>query len=149
MTHPRVNRWPTAKEKTKIWVLATIVASLVPPFLAIIFHGVDRQQIPSLFEMFGRGDLLVIGVVITIGGFGELLPVIKRIPDDSMSGMTSAIIGGLLLILAESLWYADITSTILDNKAPPYHFTTLGSVVLFAFSAYCSARYVSIAGRAE
>lgn len=149
MTQPQVSKWPTPREKTKIWVLGTIIASLFPPFLAILFHGVDRREMPSVTEMFGRGDLLVIAVVVTIGGFAELLPVIKRIPEDSLKPMAYALLGGFLLTTAESLWYADIISTILDRRDPPYTATTLGSIGLFGISCLCSARYVAIAASAE
>ena len=149
MTQAQISRWPTPKEKTKIWVLGTIIASLVPPFLAMFVHGVDRQKIPNIAEMFGRGDLLVIAVVVTIGGFAELLPVIKRVPDRALKSMAYALLGGFLLTTAESIWYADITSVLLDHREPPYVATSIGSIICFAFSSLCSARYVSIAASVE
>jgi hypothetical protein len=132
-----------------IWIFGTILASLIPPFTAILFYGVDRHRLPGLSEIFGRGDLLVIAIVITIGGVSETLPMIRRIPDDLFRGTAFAMIGAFLLLLAESLWYADITSTLLGKETPPYSWVSIGSALFFAASSFVSARLVHITAKAE
>lgn len=148
MTGLRFETRPTQRDRIVIWLVGTVIASLIP-FLAVLFHGIDRRQIPSLTDVLGRGDLLVISVVVTIGGASEILPVIRRVAPEKFRLLSLAYLGCFLSIVAEAIWYADVTATILDGGSPSANLVTGGSLLFFALSAACSSVCVAIAAGAE
>src|SRR5262249_32971967 len=76
--HLRIVGNPTPWQHVAVWLVGAVLASLVP-FLFLYFHGVDRNKPPNMFELLGRGDLLLISLVLTIGGITELVLVLNKI----------------------------------------------------------------------
>ena len=144
-----VRKWATTRDRVQLWAFGTIAASLIPPFFAVVIHGVDRKSPLSIAELFGRGELLIIGIVITIGAFSGLLPVIKYVREDDARPMVFALLGGFMLTVAEALWYADLTAAILDRSDPPFTVVAVGSWICFVSSSICSCFYIKFASDAE
>jgi hypothetical protein len=116
------------------------------PFLFLEFHGLDQGSPPSIYELLGRGDLLLISLVLTIAGITELVLVINRVSQPQVMPVALVLLGGVLVVVAEALWYADLSAQILDGqKATGPHVVTYGSLLLFGLSAFCSSVCVRLA----
>lgn len=139
------------REHVKMWLLGVVVASLVP-FLFLIFHGIDGNHLPSLYELLSRGDLLVISLVVTVGGMAELALalVFSRIHSKRASSAAYFLIGSVLVVIGEAAWYADITATLLAGKAvQDTRSVCLGSLALFVASVICGGKCVSFSAGAR
>lgn len=125
-----------------VWFLGVVVASLLP-FVPLVVHHIDARDSPGIYDLLGRGDLLVISLVFTIAGLVELGLYWKRVeqPDVPIFLM----IGGILLVLGEGFWYGDISSQILGGGTVPTHAVTYGSLGFFALSVICSLLCVRLA----
>ena len=135
------------RQHVVVWIVGSVVASLVP-FLFLSFHSIDGKHTPDLYSMLGRGDLLLIALVITIGGIAEILLVLNQV-EDLMAGAL-LLLGGILLVVAEAFWYADLTSQVLaGQETASQTVVTWGSLILFATSAACSAACVLNAARSR
>lgn len=133
---------PSPELHALVWMLGVVVASLLP-FFSVFIQGLDRGMVPSLPELLGRGELLVIAIVVTIGGIAELLLVVNRIPQATFSSVIFLLLGGILLIVSEALWYADIGATLLTQpRLAREHMISLGSGILFGFSVFCGGTSV-------
>jgi uncharacterized membrane protein YidH (DUF202 family) len=89
-------------------------------------------------------------VVVTIGGITELALVLHMIEPRQIMAVALLVLGGVLIVVAEALWYADISSQILDGRQiASNHVVTYGSLLLFLFSAFVSAASVKISAGAR
>jgi hypothetical protein len=125
-----------------VWFLGVVVASLLP-FVPLVVHHIDSRSSPGMYDLLGRGDLLVVSLVFTIAGLVELGLYWKRIEQADVP--IFLMIGGILLVLGEGFWYGDITSQILSGGTVPTHAVTYGSLGFFAFSVVCSLLCVRLA----
>jgi hypothetical protein len=153
-SRPRVRRIEHAPpwQHVVVWLIGVLFASLTPLLLPY-FHGVDQDDTPSMHALLGRGELLLIALVITIAGITELILAMRNISAGQLMPVATAILGGLLAIVAEAFWYADIAaSSFGSDKIPPAHVLTVvtfGSLGLFLASALCSAACVFYAAAAR
>ena len=134
---------PSVRQHVKMWILGVVVASLVP-FLFLIFHGIDGDHLPGIYELLSRGDLLVISLVVTVGGMADLALVFSRVDPSQVATAAYFLIGSVLVVIGEAAWYADITATLLAGKTVhDLRSVCLGSLALFAFSIFCGGKCVS------
>ena len=131
----------TPKQRVAAWFLGVIVASLVP-FFPLVVHNIDSRRAPDIYDLLGRGDLLVISIVFTIAALVEL--GLYWTSADRPKGSVLLMISAILLILAEGFWYGDIISQILGGGTVPTHAVSYGSLVFFALSILCSLRCVRL-----
>jgi hypothetical protein len=141
-----VARAATPRQHVVVWLVGVLLASLIP-FLFQYLHGVDRGNPPGIFSLLGHGDLLLISLVVTIAGITELVLVVHSLTQKQIMIIALVLLGALLVIAAEALWYADIASQLLDGQllitsAPVI---TYGSISLFVLSAFCSTVSVWLA----
>jgi uncharacterized membrane protein len=140
------------RQHVTVWLVGVVLASLVP-LLSEFFQGLDRSSPPSLYELLNRGDLLLISLVLTISGFTELVLVFNRIEQAQVMPVALILLGGVLLVAAEALWYGDLSSQFLNNNenlaSAPAQAVTYGSLGLFVLSAFCSSACVKIAAGAR
>jgi len=135
----QVVRHATPRQHVIVWLVGVLLASLIP-LLFTYFHGVDRNRPPSIFNLLGHGDLLLISLVVTIAGITELALSVNKIRQSQLMSAAMVLLGSVLAIAAEGLWYADISAQILDGqKILSVHYITFGSLLLFMLSAFCSS----------
>lgn len=129
-----------ASRRTWYWFGGAVAASLIP-FLPVVWHWVDnRPNTTGFYETLGRGELLAIAIVITIGGIAELAPASAGVKYSA-----GLIIGGALIALSEGFWYADVVGELMDDHQPPLRRLAWGSIALFVVSALISLRSVYLA----
>ena len=142
----------TPRQHVLVWVIGVLFASLTPLLLPY-FHGIDLSTTPNMQDLLGRGDLLLISLVLTIAGIAELIPSIRNISAGQLTPVAAIFLGGLLAIVAEAFWYADISAEFLSvHKNPKSHVMsviTIGSLILFGASALCSTACVYYATLAD
>ena len=128
-----------------VWLIGVLLASLAPLLLPY-FHGIDQDNTPSMRSLLDHGSLLLIALVITIAGITELILAIRNIARRQLMPVATAILGGLLAIVTEAFWYADLAvQDPTGNKLAVPHVELVvmnGSLGLFAVSALSSAACV-------
>lgn len=133
------------RQHVVLWVVGVVIASLLP-LLAILLHGLTNPRPPGLVELLGNGDLVLIGVVVTIAGLMELVRSWSRIREDRNFVVALVTLCTALLITCEALYYASIGGTVMDGK--PVGEPVLNawlSLAFFIFSTVCGAVCVGIA----
>jgi hypothetical protein len=141
----RVLTHATPQQHVILWLIGVLLASLIP-LLFLYFHGLDRSSPPSIFSLLGNGDLLLISLVVTIAGITELVLAMRNIRQSQLMAGGIAVLGGVLAIAAEALWYADISAQMLDGQpVAAVHAVTVGSLLFFSLSALSSAVCVWLA----
>ena len=147
--HVRIVRAATPRQHVIVWLVGVLLASLMP-FLFLFLHGLDRSGPPSIFQLLGHGDLLLISLVVTISGITDLVLVMHNLQPTQIVSTALIVLSSILMIVAEALWYADISSQLLDGeKVSSTHMVAYGSLALFCLSAFCSAACVKIAAGAR
>jgi len=131
-----------------VWLIGVLLASLTPLLLPY-FHAVDQDRQLGAFGLLGHGELLLIALVLNITGISEVLLEIRNMSSKQAIAVTTAILGGLLAVIAEAFWYADLTADPLGGskmaKAHVAVIVTHDSLGLFAASALSSAACVYFA----
>ena len=136
---------PSPRSHVIVWLVGVLLSSLIP-LTVIFFHGLDAGKTPSIFKLLGHGDLLLISLVVTIAGITEIALAFRRIHPAQSLPVALLVLGAVLVIAAEALWYADVTARLLDKQSfPATHSVTYGSIGLFLISSFCSSACVSIA----
>jgi len=136
---------PNPRSHVIVWLVGVLLSSLIP-LIFIFIHSLDAGKIPSIFELLGHGDLLLISLVVTIAGITDITLVFRRIRPAQSLPVALLVLGAVLVITAEALWYADVTARLLDKQSfPAAHSVTYGSIGLFLISSFCSSACVSIA----
>lgn len=145
-----VVRAASPRQHMVVWLIGVLLASLIP-FLFQYLHGLDRGDPPSIYLLLGHGDLLLISLVVTIAGITELVLVAHNLIQEQIMVFALVLLGSVLVIAAEALWYADIASQLLDGQLlkAATHTITYGSITLFAMSAFCSTVCVRLAAGAR
>ncbi len=133
------------------WYIGSVLASLIPLGL-IALHDADLLAKLSIFQILGRGDLLLIAFTLTIAGVAQLLPFVTRLKSAQLFGVILEILGGFVVAAMEIAWYSDIAARISAQvaggsnvKAPPIHLITFGSVFMFAVTVVITTFCVSTA----
>ncbi len=145
----KVTQHATPRQHVIVWLVGAVLASLLP-FLFLYVHGLDKNRPPGIYELLGRGDLLLISLVVTIGGITEVVLVLNKIDQRQMLPVALYLLGGVLAVVAEAAWYADITARLLDGQpATVPEPVTAGSLILFGLSALCSSACVRVAAGAR
>jgi hypothetical protein len=106
-----VSIWKPQIYRAAIWVIGVGVASLTPLASSII-HVIDRGRWPDWYKLLSHGDLLIIGVVITVAGFVEVALSYKALQSRAPFIML-AVISGVMVLLAQAIWYGDISASTL------------------------------------
>ena len=159
MAHPArpVDAWRKRPDvqRVTIWLLGVVAASLLP-VIALILHDIDNNDPLGLVTLLSRGDLLLIGAVVTIGSFADLARA-------DTPGELNHYKGCLLVICAltavvQALWYSDLAARA-GNRSPMHDAAGIawGTFIVYLFSIVTSgaciklseARIESAAGEAE
>jgi hypothetical protein len=134
---------PSPRQHVGYWFAGAVVAALIP-FLAIIVHWVDGYpHHGGFYEALGRGELLAIAMVITLGGLAELVPVIGTVNDGKGTGWL--VVAAIFFGLGEGFWYTDVTTNLMDGHAVPLNRLAWGSLGAFVISVLISLRSVYLA----
>lgn len=141
----RIIQHATPSQYVIIWLVGVLLASLIP-LLFLYFHGLDKNKPPSVFDLLGDGNLLLISLVVTIAGIAELAITINNIGHAQLMQVALILLGAVLAVAAEALWYADVSAQLLNGqKITSTHVVTYGSLLLFILSAFCSSMCVKLA----
>ncbi|WP_370964690.1 hypothetical protein [Amycolatopsis sp. cg9] len=142
MTQWKLKPW----QLVTLWIFGVVFASLIP-LLAIYFRSRFNGDHLTFDRLLGHGDLLLISAIVTIAAILEPMRALDKVKENRQAfSCAMAVIGGMLLISCEALWYACISGdTLIDKHVDPDMFTVYGSLFVFAFSAVCGAICVSIA----
>lgn len=100
--------------RATIWILGVAIASLTP-LLSTFLHTIDTGQTPDIYGLFSRGDLLIIGVVITIAGFVEVGLSCNVIRLKYIRSIMLLMIAGVIVLVTQAMWYADISANVLHG----------------------------------
>ena len=122
---------PTQRQKLGIWALCVVIASLLPIFGALAEGSVQAQS-PGLVGILSRGDLYLIGAVITIGGVGDLgLSLISR---PNITALF-VLIPGVILAPYEGILYSEVATQLLTGKAVAH----VGAVAMLSFTFFLAS----------
>lgn len=135
----------TRRQHVTLWVVGVVLASLLP-LLVLYLHGLTGGRPPGFVQLLGHGDLLLIGVVVTIAGLMELVRSWDKVKDSQIFIVAIAVLGAVLIVASEALWYALISESASDvSPIRSATANTYGSLALFAFSIVCGAVCVWVA----
>ncbi len=141
----KIPQHATPAQHVIVWLIGVLLASLIP-LLFLYFHGLDSSHAPTVFDLLGHGDLLLISLVVTIAAITELVLAVNNIQQAQLLPTAVILLGAVLAVAAEALWYADISAQLLDGQSfGSTHVVTYGSLIFFGLSAYCSSMCVKLA----
>jgi hypothetical protein len=136
-------RRATPLQHVGFWFLGVVVASLIP-FLPVLVSWVDgRSDHGGFYEALGRGELLAIALVISLGGVADLSPAMGAV--ERIAEAAFLLLGAGLMGLGEAIWYTDVALNLLDDRHVPLNHLAWGSLGFFVVSAGISLRSVHIA----
>ena len=146
MAHPTrpVYAWRKRPDvqRVTIWLLGVVAASLLP-VIALILHDIDNNDPLGLVTLLSRGDLLLIGAVVTIGSFADLAR-------SDTPGELNHYKGCLLVICAltavvQALWYSDLAARA-GSRSTMHDATGIawGTFVVYLFSVVTSGACIKL-----
>lgn len=139
-----VKELPSPKEHVGMWLLGVVAASLIP-FLFIAVHGMDGDHLPGFVAILGRGDLLVVSIVVAVGSVADLALVWTMLDKKKGSAAAFTVVGSLLIVVGEAVWYSDVSTTLLSGgTVQNEQFVCYGSLILFIVTLFCSGRCVHL-----
>src|SRR5439155_17336453 len=105
-------------------------------------------------SLFGRGELLLLAVVLSAGAFGELVASGQVFGKDAVVPAKDAIVpvgATLAVIVVAAFWYGDVISGLLSaassGKLPPHPLlNAVGSWVMLGGSVFSAVRCLQVAG---
>jgi hypothetical protein len=59
----RVRKRPKPGSRVTVWLVGTVIAGLLPIGVTAV-QAIDNNNSPSFYELLGRGDLLLISIVM-------------------------------------------------------------------------------------
>jgi len=142
-------------QRVTIWLLGVVAASLLP-VLALVLHAIDNSDPLDLVTLLSRGDLLLIGTVVTIGSFADLARSDTPVELNHYKGCLLVICA--LTAVIQALWYSDLAARATTNSAMRDAVgIALGTLAVYLFSLMTSgacirlseARVESATGGAE
>jgi hypothetical protein len=130
-------------QRVTIWLLGVVAASLLP-VVALILHEIDNSDPLDLVTLLSRGDLLLIGTVVTIGSFADLARSNTPTQLNHYKGCLLVICA--LTAVVQALWYSDLAartsvagSTLRDAEG-----IALGTLAVYLFSVFTSAACIKL-----
>jgi hypothetical protein len=133
-------------EKVIRWLIFGVIISLAP-FAAVVLDYLDQGIKLTLPALFGRGELLIVSVVIAAGGIGETsgsASDARRVPRLIVMGCC------VIILITTSIWFADVFSLVTQNhKSSPgsvAHPQTVayGSIIAFFFTIIASGSALTL-----
>jgi uncharacterized membrane protein len=141
----RANRRRQAFRVT-IWFLGVVIASLIP-LASTFIDGADINEAPSWEALLGHGDLLIIGIVVAVAGFVEIGLSYKAIKPDRIPFVILLITAGVVVLVAQAVWYGDISANLLSHQGNLAVDTiAVGSVACYSASVFCGCVGVILSG---
>ena len=101
----RIRQVPTQWNHVWVWVVASVLAGLLPIVIQG-WHAVRDDQAVTFIRLLGDGELLLIAVVLMIAGLGELVLVIRDV-ESSVIGLALFLLG-YVMVLAGVSWLSDL-----------------------------------------
>lgn len=114
------------------WFFFGVAITLVP-FVAVVFGDMDRHVNLSLAALFGQGQLLIIAVVISAAGIGDLVG--SEVPKDRKASKKAILGFSVICLIATCSWFADISSLLFTKNPADPGTVAIGSLI--AFGAAC------------
>ena len=143
-------------QRVTIWLLGVVAASLLP-VIALILHEIDNNDPLDLVMLLSRGDLLLIGTVVTIGSFADLARTETPTQLNHYKGCLLVICA--LTAVIQALWYSDLAArtSVVSGTLHGAMGIALGTLAVYLFSVVTSgaciklseAKRVSAAGGGE
>lgn len=129
-------------QRVTIWLLGVVVASLLP-VVALILHDIDNNDPLDLPTLLSRGDLLLIGAVVTIGSFADLAR--SETPRQLNHYKGCLLVICALTAVVQALWYSDLAArassgtTMHDAVGIAW-----GTLVVYLFSVVTSGACIKL-----
>jgi hypothetical protein len=130
-------------QRVTIWLLGVVAASLLP-VIALILHAIDNNDALDLVSLLSRGDLLLIGTVVTIGSFADLARSDTPVELNHYRGCLLVICA--LTAVIQALWYSDLAAR-LGGAHDTLHDATgiaLGTLAVYLFSIVTSGACIKL-----
>jgi hypothetical protein len=122
-----------------VWALCVLIASLLP-ILGPLAEGSVESQSPGLVAILSRGDLYLIGAVITIGGIGDLgLSLIQRKEPGGNAGPLFVLIPGVVLAAYECILYSQVAAQLSAGNTVAH----IGQVATLSCIAFLASGVLS------
>lgn len=131
-----VNPW----KHIGVWFLGVVVGSLAP--LLWNYISSNKAPGPGIYQVFGKGDLYLISVVLLLAGITEIILLIKRIEQDFTVALL--IVGGILIVIFDIGKYSN-ASTLYGNVSAPPNSVTYWSLAAYIVSTIHSSICVWLA----
>jgi hypothetical protein len=131
-----------------VWFVGVIVAALLP-FIWASQSGKPGEGSPSIYKIFGAGDLYLISVIVLIAGLTEIALLFRRIRHDVTLALL--VLSAFLFAFLFTARYAG-ASSIADaasNSWSPPHSIAYLSLAAFVISALHSSICVLLAAGVE
>jgi hypothetical protein len=130
--NPDDQEQPTTAERFWNWFFFGVAITLAP-FVAVLFGDMDRHINLSLAALFGQGQLLIIAVVISAAGIGDLIASDAK---GNRKASKKAILGfSVISLVATCIWFGDISSLLFTKNPADPKTVAIGSLI--AFGAAC------------
>lgn len=139
-------RWRELFERLLIWLLASVAAAIVPfafTYLAQWFRGGDS---PGVVALFGRGELLLVAVVLSASGAADAFFSGDRVSRSvrTLSGFAASTVA---LVAAGA--FGSTTSNLLAGTDYSAKRVAWTSVVMLVFSILTAGSCVVVRASAE
>jgi hypothetical protein len=132
----------TPAQELGVWALCVLIASLLP-ILSAMAEGSVQSKSPGIVGILSRGDLYLIGAVITIGGIGDLgLSLIKRSDKSKKIVALYVLFPGVVLAAYEGILYSQVATQLLAGRTVAH----VGQVALLSFIAFLASGILSGVG---
>lgn len=125
-----------------------MVAALLP-LMWTYFSAMPGSPEPSIWQLFGNGDVYIISVVLMMAGLTEIVLLLDRIAKLSAIGL---VLGGVILAMLNAAKYAGVMELMANSHetaAMVPHSVTLWSISLFVLAVFHSTVCVRLAAGAE
>jgi hypothetical protein len=133
-------------ERLTVWVIFGVIVTLTP-FIFSFLQSVGGKHGLSFDSILGSGQLLLVGVAIAAGAFGELIVI--DVTGDQRLFRTLAIGSCSIVIIVSSLWFGGISAAIAEKAAPDPQVISIGSVLVYVWALISSAWCLSLAASNE
>ncbi len=128
-------------QRVAIWLLGVVAASLLP-VIALILHDVDNNDPLDLVTLLSRGDLLLIGTVVTIGSFADLARAETPRGLNHYKGCLLVICA--LTAVIQALWYSDLAARAGSGEMHDAVGVALGTLMVYLFSIVTSGACIKL-----
>jgi hypothetical protein len=112
------------------------------PVLANLLSVLTRGSRLDLEALLGRGELLLIAVVVAGSAGSELQELDSVTTRGALTGFV------LIMVCLGSIWFADVTSVLRDGGTVATGTVAFGSVIMFLFASLTKLS-VMLATRAQ